>query len=625
MLHPFCPCLRSGRLRSDYGHIHPPKRRETLASFISRVAASYYVDAATFAADRETSFLAVISGAATAIEALEAFGCPIHDDVIAWSPSKEGIGKAMRLLRGHKFPSRTIQLATMRGCPVCLRHDLEGQENSTAAMAMRGHWLVPHVTLCLEHHTPLVVLWRESEPVPRFDSAPQLALLAPDIIAGNLTLAPRAATGFDKWLEARLEGYSDGTWLEQFPMHAACNYCLMLGTSLLRHITTAPSAVPDKDKWFVYDLGFQVARQGEEAIVEALQGLQNLPGGPHDGPKKVFPKMYDRLAYDTIDNPEYDDFRRILRTHMMETWPLGVGDELLGEPIVERRLHSVRSAAKATGIDQRRLRKILAAEGIIPEEGLPDAWQVFDAKFANTVLKAATSLITAKDFAECINASRSQFDLLVAGGVLAPRLSSMEDAGTKAIWDPADGVRFLDTVFVGASPLRQAQHGWEHISKSAARLMVGPEVIIRAIQEQRIVRIGNHADFDGYAALYVYHDEVCSILSPEPLSNQSIDMFSKTVGIGQPTRMRRLVVNGHTPATEMVHPKLKTKQLFITRDDADAFHQRFYTPRTMAQAHFKSWQSMTATLRAAGVEVFSPDGNDYGPLYLRQEVDRKFP
>ena len=84
--------------------------------------------------------------------------------------------------------------------------------------------------------------------------------------------------------------------------------------------------------------------------------------------------MNDRLAYDTIDNPDYDDFRRILRALMSKTWPLGVGDELLGEPVTEGRLHSVRCAAMATGIDQRRLRKILSADGIVPKEGLPDAW-----------------------------------------------------------------------------------------------------------------------------------------------------------------------------------------------------------------------------------------------------------
>jgi hypothetical protein len=73
------------------------------------------------------------------------------------------------------------------------------------------------------------------------------------------------------------------------------------------------------------------------------------------------------------------------------------------------------------------------------------------------------------------------------------------------------------------------------------RLMIGTEQIIRAIQEKRIVQIGNHADFDGYAALYVYHDEVCSILSPKASPNQSIETFSKAVCIGKSSRMRRLI------------------------------------------------------------------------------------
>lgn len=602
----------------------PPRRRETIASFISRTAAASYVDATTFASDKETSFQSLIAGSSKAVDALRSFNCHIPSDVVEWSPSSDGVTGRQRLFRGHIFPSKVLQRSEMRGCPKCLKRDLEDHEDPTTSMAMRGHWLVPHSTLCLEHHHPIVPFWKESKPLLRFDSARHLASLAPDIMAGKLTREPREPTGFETWLDDRLEGRAGGTWLDQFRLHAASNYCLMLGTALMRHFTSAPSAIPDKEKWFIYNLGFVVARHGEDEIRKALNGLLGLAGGPHDGPRKIFPKMYDRLAYDYIDDPDYEAFRLILRMHMVETWPLNVGDELLGEPVVERRLHSVRTAARATGIDQRRLRKILASEGVVPEDGLPDAWEVFDAKRVDTILKKASTLVTAKDFAEGIGAIRSQFDLLVAGGVLTPRLLSFSEAGTKAIWDPADGVRFLDSVFLGASPLRQAQHGWEHISKSAARLMVGPEVIIRAIQEKRIVRIGNHADFDGYAALYVYHDEVCSVLSPEPSFNQSIELFAKTVGIGQPIRMRRLALNGHTPATWMMHPKLKKEQLFITPDDANAFHNRFYTPRTMAQAFGKSWQSMTATLRSAGVEAFSPDGEDYGSVYERKYANENF-
>ncbi|OAN77086.1 hypothetical protein A8B82_13560 [Sulfitobacter sp. EhC04] len=600
------------------------RTRETIASFVSRTAAYFHVNAAAFSMDKNTSFQSLISGKAEAVAALEDFKVRISNNVTAWSPTSTAAAKGRRLFRGHTFPAKVLQGSTMRGCPHCLRGDLKGQDNPAVSMAMRGHWLVPHVTLCLKHQHPMVTLWKESHLIERFDSAAHLALIAPNIIAGHFDEEIRDETDFDIWLDNRLEGHDEGNWLEQFPLHAACNFCLMLGTSLLRHEMSAPSSVQPEDYWGVYQMGFEVAKNGEKAIQDALMGLQTLPGGPHDGPKKIFPKMYERLAYDYVDDPDYSTFRNILRTHMCETWPLGVGDELLGEPVTERRLHSVRTAAQATGIDQRRLRKILIAKGVISETGLSYAWEIFDAQKAEEALRSATTLITAKAFAEGIGATRSQFDLLVSGGVLSPKLSSLDEVGTKAIWDPAEGVDFLESVFLGAAPLRSAQHGWEHIAKSAMRLKIGPEEIIRAIQSKRIVRIGNHADYDGYSALYVYHDEVCSILSPEPTMGQNIELFSKAVGIGQPRRMQRLISNGHTPATELENPKLKTRQRYVTREDADAFHKKFYTPRTMAQAYGRSWQAMMATLRADGISPFSPDGEDYGSLFERTLIDAKF-
>lgn len=240
------------------------------------------------------------------------------------------------------------------------------------------------------------------------------------------------------------------------------------------------------------------------------------------------------------------------------------------------------------------------------------------------MLNAATTLVSVKTFADSIGATRSQFDLLVSGGVLTPRLHSVKTTGTNAVWDPADGVKFLESVFLGAVPLRQAQHGWVHISKSAMRLKIGPEKIIQGIQDKKIVRIGNHADYDGYAALYVYHDEVASVLSPDQSPHLSIALFAQPVGIRRPRSMRRLILNGHTPATQILNPKLKVPQLYITREDAKAFHQKFFTPRTMAQAYGKSWQSMIAALRSNGIETFSPDGEDYGNIHERYLIEEIF-
>ena len=226
----------------------PQRRRETIASFVSRTAAAFHVDAATFASDKEASFQALIAGASKAVDVLKDFNCHIPSDVVEWSPSSDGVTGRQRLFRGHIFPSKVLQGSEMRGCPECLRRDLEDHADPKTSMAMRGNWLVPHVTLCLEHHHPIVPLWKESKPLLRFDSARHLASLTPDIMAGKLTRESREPTGFETWLDDRLESHNGGTWLDQFHLHAACNYCLMLGTTLLRHFTSAPSAVPDEEK-----------------------------------------------------------------------------------------------------------------------------------------------------------------------------------------------------------------------------------------------------------------------------------------------------------------------------------------------------------------------------------------
>ncbi len=486
-------------------------------------------------------------------------------------------------------------------------------------MVMRGHWMLPHVTLCLTHAIPLVPLWKVHQLHDRYDSAPHLQKLAPDIIAGQLDGEARAVTDFELWFDARLAGDRPGTWLDTHPLHVAATFCRLLGHALTRHETTAPSDIGPDLHWILYQMGFEVARHGEDAIRAALIGLQELPGGPHDGPKKIFPKLYDRLAHDYRDSPDYAPFRQLLREHMLETWPLGPGDDLLGEPVITRRLHSVRTAAQATGVDQRRLRKFLTAEGIVRSDGKPDAWEVFDADATGKTLEGVRELLPAKGFAALLSMNRSQFDLLVADGVLIPAVTGER---IKAVWDPVAGRLLLDRLFTGAVQLRQAQHGWAHVSKSAQRLKMNPGVILRAILDGRVTRVGNHADFEGYKALYVDHDQVAAILGDATPAALTVETFAKSVGINQPARLRRLIVQGHTPATRMLNPKTQANQFYITTGNADAFHEKFFTTSTMAKAFGCSWQSLSADLRRKGVHPFSPDGIDYGPLYLRDVVCR---
>lgn len=65
-------------------------------------------------------------------------------------------------------------------------------------MRMRGHWLVPHVTVCVIHQTALVPLWREAKPLKRFDSSPLLDGLTSEIMAGEIDGKLRKLLPFDR-------------------------------------------------------------------------------------------------------------------------------------------------------------------------------------------------------------------------------------------------------------------------------------------------------------------------------------------------------------------------------------------------------------------------------------------
>ncbi len=59
----------------------------------------------------------------------------------------------------------------------------------------------------------------------------------------------------------------------------------------------------------------------------------------------------------------------------------------------------------------------------------------------------------------------------------------------------------------------------------------------------------------------------------------------------------------------------------MTEADIEAFHQRFVTLTTLTSETGMHRNSLRAMLTAARVARFSPDGQDFGPVYLRVEAE----
>lgn len=587
-----------------------------------RLAARNALPVGVFGNDMGIPFSSIVAGKRDAILRLSEISGASCDDLLAWTP--ENTGDREHQFRGQTFHAKAVKETTVRGCPICLRQDSESADGPPAeAMALRGHWMLRPATICLCHRHPLVPLWHEAEPARRYDTASRFAEVAEAVLSGSLDRPLRDASPFEHWFETRLaiEHDSQGNWLDQFSLYPAAHFCELLGRAAFATKIPKWKKMPPERLWCCFDLGYTFASKGEEHIRDALSQLQQLIGTPTDGPKKKFGDLYDRLAHD-LTGEDYRPFRDLLRDHIATTWPLGPGDALMGEPVLERRVHSVLTAARETGIDARRLRKLLSEAGWVKPagEGREDAWELFDAVAAAPFLQSLGSGVNAPELREKLSISRSQFDLLRQDGYFAPTLGG---AGHKPLWDIQAGRSFIDGLLTGATPIYVPMHDWSDIASAAQRLKIRPGQIVSMIEGRKLTRVGKHLGRDGYAAILVDFAEVERRLERPEAKGLSIELFAKTAGLRHRTAMR-LIRDGHVPTTEGMNPKTKAKQRFLSPADIDAFHLRFVTLRHLAALLGLSWQSLRTILKDASVAPFAPDGEDIGAIFEWEVIEKLF-
>jgi hypothetical protein len=597
----------------------PLKDRETGFSYLSRLAARHGLSAQTFALDFGLTFRAIIDGDRLALAELATLGGVEPDALQGWSPLHAD-GR-VHFFRGEEFHAKAIKPTTIRGCPICLKADALASDRPAAeAMAVRGHWLPLPAMLCLEHHHPLVPLWTTADPYERYDVVGQFRGIADSIISGAMDSPLREPRPYDLWLEARLTGHRTGDWLDQFSLYPAAHFCQLLGRAIYTLKVPKTRALKPEQAWIPFDLGYRFASRGEASIRKVLTELQEEAESPSAGPKKIFGDLYDRLAFDLMSE-DYRPFRDLLRDHIATTWPLGPGDELMGEPVRGRRLHSILTAEKVTGIDARRLRKLLAEGGWVAPagEGKPNAWELVDAEALEPFLASLRQKVSALDLQAALGMSRSHFELLRKDGYLAPDLDGSDH---KPLWDLGAARKFITDLLTGAEPIYLPMHDWCDIPKAAQRLRISPGMIVALILDRKLARVGRYVGKDGYTSILVNLADVERHLQRPEAKGLTIELFAKTIGL-KPAAAGYLVKNGHVASTIGTNPKTKEIQRYLSSADIEAFSREFVPLRALAGLMGLSWQQLRQDLLAVHAAPFAPDGRDLGAIYEWSEIENK--
>jgi len=603
----------------------PPAHRETLYSYLARLAAIWRTAAPELAYDMGAPFKRLLEQDELAFGNVANWAKLAPDtmeELLSWTGTRAG-NVRMRF-RGELYVSRALRNPVMRGCPVCLREDAAGTTGPPhGAMAMRGDWQFREVTLCLRHGRPLVTLWTAAAPRDRFDIGARLREIESNILSGALDQRSQIPSPYDIWLDQRLADGSDTTWFRDHPVFTVTTLCRLLGQALLKDNT----AEDDSASGGIHAAGFNVAVRGEAAIRDALDQIAAMATGAWDEPQKAFGPLYSRLNRDYLKEPGFDAFREILRDCILENWPLAAGEMVLGKPLPERRFHSLITAARETGIGPRVLAHFLTEAGAIPLNDLrPPGRRLFDAQVYAGLLAEIPTLVGPIAMRTAMGATKKELVALEEEGVLTPRTRVQT---VKNPWRMSDGLALVTELSARAVTVEDKDKNWETLLLARRRSKVALDTLVRAIRDTHLT-VGQRAGVPGFHGIVILKSEVDVLAAParavrdkvleEVPGSMAAAEFGRGIGLRDGGVFQAMIEAGHVTAYQIINPRTGRAQYRMTPEDMAAFHRRFVTLTTISAETGQHRNTLKVLLAVRRIGPFSPEGKDFGPVYLRADV-----
>lgn len=535
-------------------------------------------------------------------------------------------GDVRMRFRGETFGSRALRNPVMRGCPRCLAEDAARlPDEPLAVMVMRGEWQLRDAGICLRHESPLTELWSVTRLDHRLDLGSRLDEIREALLSGSFDQACLEPAPYDIWLDARLENGFDPTWLNGIPLYAATTISGLLGAELVAAECDTTVSPAHRHRLALVK-GFDALKDGEDAFRGVLDWLAARANGFLDEPGKAFGNLFWKLSRDFLDDDAFAPFREILRTCILSHWPYAAGDVLLGEPVKERHLHSIVTAARETGISAFNLDAMLTEAGAFAfEDGRPHSRKTFIARDFAALLEEIPTRIGPGEMRAAMGATKTAFAALEQDCVLVPRTRA---AKILARWRVADGLALVEELSALAVQESAEEGTWEALQIATSRSRIAIGVILDAVRSGAVA-IARSDRSEGYNAFVVRAADINALADRLPkldteartlTDSISAAAFGRSIGLRNAGQFLALAQTGHVQTQEILHPHTRQMQYRMSHDDITAFHNKFLTLATIETEFGLHRNTILAKLRAHGAKPFSADGQAFGMIWLRETI-----
>ncbi|WP_102958146.1 TniQ family protein [Mangrovicella endophytica] len=607
---------------------HPPEPMQGAASFASRVAALNGRPMPNFLREMGIYPNDIDRGRSPAVRRLAEIAGANADDLVRATPVRSP-DAAFTDLCGERLRRLSVHRTYFRYCPACVAEDVAAFEGPVVARPwLRTEWIVSHVRSCDRHG---ILLANASPERRRFEAPDFNGTMAEDLgrLDGIRAGCPTVPSSpFQRWLLNRLRGERDASnWLDGLELYVAIGACEGLGVSALHPPKVKASTLTETDWAAAADEGFAHASGGPAAVERLLARLNAAQTGTRGvwAPRDTFGYGYVVLERDPGD-PAWDPVRDVVVDFAMREMPLEAGTKVLGRVVERQAVHTIRTAARASGAHALTVRRLFERENLGADAlaaGLMDHRVTVDAERIEATVRELKGALSTPKVQKLTGFPLIWLRAIIADGHLPTVTGSNDREFAKHRFTRQAVDEMLERMFAGAEAVDTETDDRVNVLKARHRTGATMSKILEPVFGGTLRWKGRLAGAVGLDALLVDVAEFLPLVRNEERGNgiNLLDILDFLPGIGRDSP-KALLASGLLELEMQFSPEARRMVPVITRESAERFLRRYVTLGELCQRTGLHHKQVRKRLREDGVpEEMTPQTHKCF-AYDRQQVDR---
>lgn len=594
---------------------------ESLASLCSRLASANGIGKAReFCTHMGMQFQHIVDGHPSAVAKLAALirqtTADLQGGVIAKVDGRY-------LINGEKLTRPFLARSRLRYCPTCLKEDASHNDRLPGTRLYgRRNWLVSFIRTCSKHDAPLAATSKPAEPSFMHDFSALMRVEEPPS-SREVATESRRYSDFERYVSNRLEGKASSFGLlDSLPLYAAARATEILGAVLEHGIKVVADNLSEDQWWKSANSGFEVISQGEQALRDCLSGFHQryFRGSGNMGGRSLYGRFYEWLAHES-DDPAYEPLRNLLRNHAVASLPFGPGDDLFGPLTVERRWHSVHTAALQYNVHPKRLRKLVVEAGLAEPDALEKTYDriLLDARTVDSFMLTTSGTVSYKEARSHVNAPRVQWKLLVDDGYVRPHANGRAEHGLQLRFTPTELDRFLDELRIRCAKDWDGDPSLVTIPEASRRANCKVSEILELLLAGSLCNVAADSSVHGFLGIRISFEELRSKTMLPDHGGLSLRETERRLGTKTQVLVALLEL-GAIKSSTATNPINRCPQTIVRPEDLESFNTKFVSLSNLARERGEHFSKTKKTLVAAGILPAFDPGRIGATIYEREQL-----